>query len=64
MNGAIFLQKISCRSRNHCLLKLADKTSNLRTLVTRPAQDRSVRRKIEYIEWACKVAARLPRQPQ
>ncbi len=41
------------------ILKLADKTSNLRTLVTSPAPDWSVRRKIEYIAWARKVAAGL-----
>jgi (p)ppGpp synthase/HD superfamily hydrolase len=38
------------------LLKLADKTSNLRALVSSPAPDWSVRRRIEYIEWACRVA--------
>jgi (p)ppGpp synthase/HD superfamily hydrolase len=41
------------------ILKLADKTSNLRTLVTSPAPDWSVRRKIEYIAWARKVVAGL-----
>ena len=41
------------------ILKLADKTSNLRTLVTSPAPDWSVRRKIEYIRWARKVVAGL-----
>ena len=38
------------------VLKLADKTSNLRTLALSPAPDWSVRRKLEYIEWARKVA--------
>jgi (p)ppGpp synthase/HD superfamily hydrolase len=38
------------------VLKLADKTSNLRTLDLSPAPDWSVRRKFEYIEWARKVA--------
>ena len=41
------------------ILKLADKISNLRTLVASPAPDWSVRRKIEYIEFACKVGAGL-----
>jgi len=41
------------------LLKLADKTSNLRALVLSPAPDWSVRRRIEYIEWARKVAQGL-----
>ena len=38
------------------LLKLADKTSNLRALVSSPAPDWSVHRRIEYIDWARKVA--------
>jgi DNA-binding ferritin-like protein (Dps family) len=41
------------------ILKLADKTSNLRALVSSPAPDWSVRRKIEYIEWARKVVRGL-----
>jgi hypothetical protein len=41
------------------VLKLADKTSNLRALATSPAPDWSVRRKIEYIAWARKVVADL-----
>jgi GTP diphosphokinase / guanosine-3',5'-bis(diphosphate) 3'-diphosphatase len=35
------------------------KTSNLRTLVTSPAAEWSVGRKIEYIEWARKTAEGL-----
>ncbi len=41
------------------VLKLADKTSNLRALALSPAPDWSVRRRIEYIEWARKVVAGL-----
>src|ERR1700722_13501603 len=41
------------------VLKLADKTSNLRALATSPAPDWSVRRKLEFISWARKVAAGL-----
>jgi (p)ppGpp synthase/HD superfamily hydrolase len=41
------------------LLKLADKTSNLRALVSSPAPDWSVRRRIEYIDWARKVVEGL-----
>jgi GTP diphosphokinase / guanosine-3',5'-bis(diphosphate) 3'-diphosphatase len=47
------------KTRRAKILKLADKTSNLRTLVTNPAADWSVRRKIEYIEFARQVAAGL-----
>jgi (p)ppGpp synthase/HD superfamily hydrolase len=41
------------------ILKLADKTSNLRALASSPPPDWSVRRRIEYIEWARKVVAGL-----
>lgn len=41
------------------ILKLADKTSNLRALASSPAPDWSVRRKMEYIEWAHKVVQGL-----
>ena len=41
------------------MLKLADKTSNLRALVSSPAPEWSVRCRIEYIEWARKVVAGL-----
>jgi guanosine-3',5'-bis(diphosphate) 3'-pyrophosphohydrolase len=41
------------------VLKLADKTSNLRALATSPAPEWSVRRKLEYISWARKVVSGL-----
>jgi GTP diphosphokinase / guanosine-3',5'-bis(diphosphate) 3'-diphosphatase len=41
------------------VLKLADKTSNLRALVSSPAPEWSVRRRIEYIGWAREVVDRL-----
>lgn len=41
------------------LLKLADKTSNLRAVANSPASDWSVARRLEYIEWAQKVAQGL-----
>jgi guanosine-3',5'-bis(diphosphate) 3'-pyrophosphohydrolase len=41
------------------VIKLADKTSNLRALAASPAPDWSVRRKLEYISWARKVVAGL-----
>ena len=47
------------KSRQAKLIKLADKTSNLRALVSSPAPDWSVRRKIEYIEWARRVVRGL-----
>jgi (p)ppGpp synthase/HD superfamily hydrolase len=41
------------------LIKLADKTSNLRTIASSPAADWSVERRFEYIEWAKAVVAGL-----
>jgi GTP diphosphokinase / guanosine-3',5'-bis(diphosphate) 3'-diphosphatase len=37
------------------ILKLADKASNIRALVSSPAADWSVQRKIDYIEWGRQV---------
>lgn len=39
------------------MLKLADKTSNLRAIVASPPAGWSRRRKVEYFEWAEQVAA-------
>jgi guanosine-3',5'-bis(diphosphate) 3'-pyrophosphohydrolase len=41
------------------ILKLADKTSNLRALRSSPAPDWSVQRRLDYIEWARKVVIGL-----
>ena len=43
------------KKTNRAKLKLADKTSNLRALVSSPAPDWSVRRRLEYIDWARQV---------
>jgi (p)ppGpp synthase/HD superfamily hydrolase len=37
------------------LIKLADKTSNVRAIAFAPSPDWSVRRRLEYIDWAKKV---------
>jgi (p)ppGpp synthase/HD superfamily hydrolase len=47
------------KSREAKLIKLADKTSNLRTIASSPAADWSVKRRLEYIEWAKAVVAGL-----
>ncbi|HMN15411.1 MAG TPA: HD domain-containing protein [Bellilinea sp.] len=39
------------------MLKIADKTSNLRSILASPPADWSVERKREYFEWAAKVVA-------
>jgi (p)ppGpp synthase/HD superfamily hydrolase len=47
------------KSREAKLIKLADKTSNLRTIASSPAADWSVERRLEYVEWAKSVVAGL-----
>jgi (p)ppGpp synthase/HD superfamily hydrolase len=47
------------KSREAKLIKLADKTSNLRTIAASPAADWSVERRLEYIEWAKAVVTGL-----
>jgi (p)ppGpp synthase/HD superfamily hydrolase len=41
------------------ILKLADKTSNLRAIAASPPPDWSVKRRLEYVQWARKVAKGL-----
>ena len=41
------------------MLKLADKTSNLRAIAFSPSPDWSVKRRLEYIDWAKSVVAGL-----
>src|ERR1035437_10952045 len=41
------------------LIKLADKTSNLRAITFSPSPEWSIRRRLEYIDWAKKVVAGL-----
>jgi (p)ppGpp synthase/HD superfamily hydrolase len=45
------------KSREAKLIKLADKTSNLRAVANSPAADWSVERRLEYVEWAKSVVA-------
>lgn len=47
------------KSREAKLIKLADKTSNLRTIASSPAADWSVKRRLEYVAWARTVVAGL-----
>lgn len=41
------------------IIKLADKTSNLRAIAASPPADWSVQRRLDYIEWAQQVVAGL-----
>lgn len=45
------------KSRRAKLIKIADKTSNLRSLLTSPPVDWSLDRQREYLEWAARVVA-------
>ena len=47
------------KSREAKLIKLADKISNLRTIAASPAADWSVKRRLEYVEWARNVVSSL-----
>jgi (p)ppGpp synthase/HD superfamily hydrolase len=47
------------KSNGAKLIKLADKTSNLRTIGSSPAAGWSVERRLEYIEWAKSVVVGL-----
>ena len=47
------------KSREAKLIKFADKASNLRTIASSPAVGWSVKRRLEYIEWANSVVAGL-----
>src|SRR5262245_35798531 len=41
------------------ILKLADKTSNLRAIAASPPPDWSMKRRLDYVKWACEVAKGL-----
>ena len=47
------------KSKNAKIIKLADKTSNLRAITFSPAPAWSVKRRLDYIDWAKEVVAGL-----
>ena len=47
------------KSQRAKILKLADKTSNLRAIAASPPPDWSIKRRLEYVEWARKVSEGL-----
>jgi (p)ppGpp synthase/HD superfamily hydrolase len=47
------------KSKDAKIIKLADKTSNMRAITFSPAPSWSVKRRLEYIDWAKKVVAGL-----
>jgi hypothetical protein len=53
------VEHASAKSDRAKFIKLADKTSNLRSLVKSPPDDWSVQRRQEYLDWALAVAKGL-----
>src|SRR3954452_21500409 len=53
------VESASEKSARAKLLKLADKTSNLRAITASPSPEWSVKRRIEYVAWAREVVAGL-----
>ena len=51
------IAKTAGKSRRAKLLKLADKTSNLRAITASPSPEWSVKRRLEYVKWARDVVA-------
>jgi hypothetical protein len=47
------------KSQRAKILKLADKTSNLRAIAASSPPDWSVKRRLEYVEWARRVSEGL-----
>lgn len=47
------------KSREAKMIKLADKTSNLRTISVSPAADWSVQRRLDYVQWAQEVVTEV-----
>lgn len=54
----------SHKSPEACLIKIADKTSNIRALRVSPPADWPVQRKREYLDWAEQVVSALAHQPK
>ena len=49
------VESASKKSDRAKILKLADKTSNLRAITASPSKEWSVKRRLEYVEWARQV---------
>ena len=53
------LESAAKKSSNAKIIKLADKTSNLRAITASPSPDWSVKRRLEYVKWARSVVEGL-----
>lgn len=60
------LQVISAshKSPSACLIKICDKTSNLRSIAKSPPTTWDYERRTEYIRWAYEVVSSLPHKPK
>ena len=52
------------KSKEACLVKLADKTSNIGAIANSPPEDWTLERRLEYIAWANTVVGQLPYLPK
>ena len=52
------------KSNSAALVKLCDKTSNLRAIANSPPKNWDYQRRSEYVSWALKVVAALPYKPE
>jgi hypothetical protein len=52
------------KSQSASLVKLCDKTSNLRAIANSPPKNWGYQRRSEYVSWALKVVAALPYKPE
>ena len=59
------LQVVNAPHKSHSasLVKLCDKTSNLRAIANSPPKNWDYQRRSEYVSWALKVVAALPYKP-
>ena len=60
------LQIVNAAEKNKeaCLVKLADKTSNIGAIANSPPEDWSLDRRLKYIAWANTVVEQLPYLPK
>ena len=52
------------KSEEGCLIKLADKCSNIAAIANSPPIHWNAERKRDYVAWACSVLDRLPHKPE
>ena len=52
------------KSKEACLVKLADKTSNIGAIANSPPEDWTLDRRLKYIAWANTVVGQLPYLPK